>query len=49
MRSVLPASSSAAATGRLVLAALFALLGFAAPPLVRGPEKARARTEPAPA
>lgn len=39
----------AAATGWLVLAALFALLGLAAPPLVRGLEKARARTEPAPA
>ncbi|MEU3890392.1 hypothetical protein [Streptomyces sp. NPDC029041] len=37
------------ATGWLVLAALFALLGLAAPPLVRGLEKARARTEPAPA
>jgi MFS family permease len=39
----------AAGTGWLVLAALFALLGLAAPPLVRGLEKARARTEPAPA
>ncbi|MEU9033423.1 MFS transporter [Streptomyces sp. NPDC048352] len=39
----------AAATGWLVLAALFVLLGFAAPPLVRGLEKARTRTEPAPA
>ncbi|MFJ4282487.1 MFS transporter [Streptomyces massasporeus] len=38
----------AAGTGWLVLAALFALLGLAAPPLVRGLEKARARTEPAP-
>ncbi|MGW5283093.1 MFS transporter [Streptomyces collinus] len=38
-----------AATGWLVLAAVFALLGLAAPPLVRGLEKARARTEPAPA
>lgn len=38
----------AAATGWLVLAALFALLGLAAPPLVRGLEKARARTAPAP-
>ncbi|MEU0164522.1 MFS transporter [Streptomyces iakyrus] len=37
----------AAGTGWLVLAALFALLGLAAPPLVRGLEKARARTEPA--
>ncbi|MGW6647336.1 hypothetical protein [Streptomyces sp. A244] len=36
-----------AGTGRLVLAALFALLGLAALPLVRGLEKARARTEPA--
>ncbi|MFI8890293.1 MFS transporter [Streptomyces paradoxus] len=39
----------AAGTGWLVLAALFVLLGFAAPPLVRGLEKARARTEPTPA
>ncbi|MDQ0717832.1 hypothetical protein QFZ55_007284 [Streptomyces luteogriseus] len=39
----------AAATGWLVLAALFTLLGLAAPPLVRGLEKARALTEPAPA
>ncbi|MFF7867770.1 MFS transporter [Streptomyces qaidamensis] len=39
----------AAGTGWLVLAALFILLGLAAPPLVRGLEKARARTEPAPA
>ncbi|CAL9378622.1 hypothetical protein SUDANB1_01018 [Streptomyces sp. enrichment culture] len=39
----------AAGTGWLVLAALFALLGLAAPPLVRGLEKVRARTEPAPA
>ena len=38
-----------AGTGWLVLAVLFALLGLAAPPLVRGLEKARARTEPAPA
>ncbi|MEU1102725.1 MFS transporter [Streptomyces tibetensis] len=37
----------AAGTGWLVLAALFALLGLAAPPLVRGLERARARTEPA--
>ncbi|MDX2389364.1 hypothetical protein ACIPY6_25525 [Streptomyces sp. NPDC090054] len=37
----------AASTGWLVLAALFALLGLAAPPMVRGLEKARARTEPA--
>ncbi|MZF86638.1 hypothetical protein [Streptomyces sp. SID5643] len=35
-----------AGTGWLVLAALFALLGLAAPPLVRGLEEARARTEP---
>ncbi|MGW6868343.1 hypothetical protein ACWGHM_00095 [Streptomyces sp. NPDC054904] len=37
----------AASTGWPVLAALFALLGLAAPPMVRGLEKARARTEPA--
>ncbi|MBD0742901.1 MFS transporter [Streptomyces sp. CBMA152] len=36
----------AAATGWVVLAVLFALLGLAGPPLVRGLEKARARTEP---
>ncbi|MGP9022622.1 MFS transporter [Streptomyces sp. BR1] len=36
----------AAATGWVVLAVLFALLGLAGPPLVRGLEKARARMEP---
>ncbi|WP_330308535.1 MULTISPECIES: MFS transporter [unclassified Streptomyces] len=38
----------AAVTGWVVLAALFVLLGLAGPPLVRGLEKSRARTEPVP-
>ncbi|MER6997177.1 MFS transporter [Streptomyces sp. NPDC000410] len=38
----------AAVPGWVALAALFVLLGLAGPPLVRGLEKARARTEPVP-